>query len=382
MGPVSHPELVYLAGGEEERARWWSEGAAAPDHLAAADDRTTAESALRRAAAGEGLVYRGDWHNARQLLAAMGRHLRTPPARGRDAAALYRAERERRRLEHEILSRLAVPFGPGWVSPLRRAPPLDAPLGAAFGDPPDGPALLPLREVLGAIGAYEWLRRGVPVPALGGAVHPRYAVFAPVRGEYVELVARALTERGPFAGASAFDLGTGTGVLAILLARAGARVTATDLDPRAVACAKDNARRFGVEAAVEVVLADLFPPGRARLVVANPPWLPGAPHGALDRAVYDPGGAVLARLLEGLPEHLAPGGEAWLVLSDLAERLGLRAEGELARRFSGAGLKVAFTLETRPSHPRARGRAPAPEDALARARAEERTRLYGLALAG
>jgi len=374
MREAPHPELVYRAGGVVERARWWSESVTAPDRVAVADDHTTADVALRRAVAGEVLVYRGDWHNARQLLAAMGRRLRSPAPAGRDAAALYRAERERRRLEHEILTRLAVPLGPGWTCPLRRAPPLDPALSAAFGPPPETAALLPLREALGAIGAYEWLRRGVPVPALGGSVHPAYGVFAPVRGEYVDLVARALAERGPFAGATAFDVGTGTGVLAVLLARAGARVVATDLDPRAVACARDNTRRFGVEAAVEVVEADLFPPGRARLIVANPPWLPGAPHGALDRAIYDPAGAVLSRLLAELGEHLAPGGEAWLVLSDLAERLGLRAAGDLPALFEQAGLKVAFTLETRPAHPRARGGV----DALARARAEERTRLYGL----
>jgi SAM-dependent methyltransferase len=369
-----HPELVYRAGGVEERARWWSESIAAPARLGAADDRTTADVALRRASAGEVLVYRGDWNNARQLLVAMGRRLRSPKPKGDDAGALYLAERERRRLEHEVLSRLAVPLGPRWSSPLRRAPPLEAALAAAFGPPPEVPALLPLREVLGAVGAYEWFRRGVPVPALGGSVHPAYGVFAPVRGEYVELVARALAGRGPLAGATAFDVGTGSGVLAILLARAGARVVATDVDPRAVACARETARRFGVEAAVEVVEADLFPPGRARLVVANPPWLPGTPQGAVDRAIYDPGGAVLKRLLAGLAAHLAPGGEAWLVLSDLAERLGLRAADELPSLLRQAGLEVAFTLEARPTHARARGG----PDALARARAEERTRLYGL----
>lgn len=371
---TNHPELAYRVDGREERARWWSELAPAPARVALADDRTTAGAALRRARPGEGLVYRGDWHNARQLLAAMGRRLRAPPPAGADAAALYRAERELRRLEHEVLSRLAVPLGPGWASPLRRAPPLEAALSAAFGAPPSGPALLPLREILGAVGAFEWQRRGVPVPALGGAVHPRYGVFAPVRGEYVGLVARALAERPPPRGALAFDVGTGTGVLALLLARAGARVVASDLDPRAVASARDSARRFGLDASIEVLEADLFPEGRARLVVANPPWLPGAPHGALDRAVYDPGGALLARLVAGLREHLAPGGEAWLVLSDLAERLGLRAPGELERAFAAAGLALRFTLEARPDHPRARGGG----DALARARAEERTRLYGV----
>jgi SAM-dependent methyltransferase len=376
------PELIFRDGpgaGGERRAAWWSESAAAPARAALADDRITADAALRRVRSGEGLVWAGDWHNARQLLAAMGRRLRAPRPAAPGLAGLFRAEREGKRIEHEVLSRLAVPIGPGWTTTLRRAPALEVPLREAFGAGPDRRALMPLREILGAIGAYEWLRRGVPVPALRGTIHPRYGVFAPVRGEYVDLVARALATRaaGWAEGWTAFDIGTGTGVLAILLARAGARVIATDLDPRAVACARENAERFGVAGRVQAVEADLFPPGRARLVVANPPWIPAAPHGPLDRAVYDPGGALLERLIGALADHLAEGAEAWLVLSDLAERLGLRPAGALEAALERAGLRVTFTLEAQPSHPRARDAA----DPLAEARRAERTRLYGLAAA-
>lgn len=373
------PELA-ISGvpGGEKCALWWSESAPPPARVVAEDERTTADAALRRARSGQGLAWVGDWRNARQLLAAMGRRLRAPRPRGPGLADLFRAERQGKRIEQEVLSRLAVPLGPGWESPLRHAPSLEAPLSEAFGKGPDRPALMPLREILGAIGAHEWLRRGVPVPALGGAVHPRYGVFAPVRGEYVDLVARALSERGGRAdGWRAFDLGTGTGVLAILLARAGARVLATDIDPRAVVCARENAARFGVGDRVDAVEADLFPPDRASLIVANPPWIPETPHSPLDRAVYDPGGAVLTRLIAGLPAHLVEGGEAWLVLSDLAERLGLRPPGALEALFEQAGLRVVFTLEAHPSHPRSRDAA----DPLALARRAERTRLYGLAAA-
>jgi SAM-dependent methyltransferase len=347
-----------------------------------ADDRTTADAALRLARSGAGMAFEGDWHNARQLLAAMGRRLRPPRPRGPGLAQIFLAEREGRRVEHDVLSRLAIPLDAGWRSPLRRAPSLETPLAEAFGAGPEGRALMPLREVLGAIGASEWMRRGVPVPALRGTIHPRYGVFAPIRGEYVDLVARALAERRRASRQGedwlAFDVGTGTGVLAILLARAGARVLATDLDPRAVACARENASRFGVAGRVVITQADLFPPGRARLVVANPPWIPADPHSRLDRAVYDPGGAVLARLVTDLPAHLDDEGEAWLVLSDLAERLGLRPEGAVQAMLAQAGLHVAFVLETRPSHPRARDAS----DPLSRARRAETTRLFGLVPAG
>jgi methylase of polypeptide subunit release factors len=369
-------DVMWREAGEERRAAWLSESVPLPRRAIGADDTTSADAAYRRARAGDALVYRGDWHNARQLLAAMARRI---PRRAAEPGLLgaFRAERARRRDEQEVLSRLSVPVGPGWESPLRRAPPLCEALGEAFGAPPGREALLPLREILGAIGAHEWRRKGVEVPALGARVHPHYGVFAPVRGEYVELVAHALAARPPEPGALAFDVGTGTGVLAALLARAGCRVIATDIEPRAVACARENLARLGLADRVEVLERDLFPDGAARLVVANPPWVPGEPHRPLDRAVYDPGGDVLARVVAALPSHLAPGGEAWLVLSDLAELVGLRPRGALEARFAAAGLRLAATFTTRPNHPRARDAA----DPLAAARAAERTSLYVLASA-
>jgi methylase of polypeptide subunit release factors len=223
------------------------------------------------------------------------------------------------------------------------------------------------------IGAHEWRRRGVPVPALGASVHPHYGVYAPVRGEYVDLVAAAARE-WPVAGKRALDVGTGTGVLAFVLARAGAHVVATDLEPRAVESAREDAARLGLADAVEVLQADLFPEGRFDLVVSNPPWLPDEARTPLERAVYEPGGAFLRRLVTGLPARLAPGGEGWIVISDLAERLGLRAEGHLAALAAEAGLRVADVRETRPSHPRARNE----DDPLHEVRAAEVTRLYRL----
>lgn len=92
------------------------------------------------------------------------------------------------------------------------------------------------------IGAHQWRSTGVEVPALGARIHLHYGVFAPVRGEYVGLVARtplpSVTRRSPVTS-TAFDLGTGTGVLAAVLARRSVdRVVATDISPRALACAR------------------------------------------------------------------------------------------------------------------------------------------------
>jgi methylase of polypeptide subunit release factors len=173
----------------------------------------------------------------------------------------------------------------------------------------------------------------------------------------------------------AFDVGTGTGVLAAVLARRGVRrVVATDNEPRAIACATENFRNLGVQDRAEAVLTDMFPPGRAPLIVCNPPWIPATPHSSLDSAVYDPGSRMLFRFLKELPDHLEPGGEGWLVLSDLAEHLGLRSRADLLAAIEAAGLTVVERLDTRPTHPKASDR----DDPLFAARAAEVTSLWRL----
>jgi methylase of polypeptide subunit release factors len=151
-------------------------------------------------------------------------------------------------------------------------------------------------------------------------------------------------------------------------------VTATDLSPAALASAQEDAARLGLGERVAPVLADLFPDQAFDLVVCNPPWLPAEAVTPLDRAIYDPGGAFLARFLAGLRAHLAPGGEGWLVLSDLAERIGLRRPGEVEALIAQAGLSVAGGFEAVPSHPRARDAA----DPLHEARSREITSLRRL----
>ncbi|HPZ82314.1 MAG TPA: alpha/beta fold hydrolase, partial [Thermogutta sp.] len=86
---------------------------------------------------------------------------------------------------------------------------------------------------------------------------PHYGVFSPVRGEYVQLVAETPLPSTDLA----FDIGTGTGVLAAVLARRGVkRIVATDQDPRALACARENIARLDLDAQVDVVQADLTTP--------------------------------------------------------------------------------------------------------------------------
>ncbi|GAA2215768.1 class I SAM-dependent methyltransferase [Nonomuraea monospora] len=358
--------IQWTEAGQERTAAWRSAlGAPPPGRVVVADDRMPAATAYRLACEGTALLWRGDFQGARQLLSAMGRRCK-PAAPGSGFHRHRQAQSQRAR----TLGMLLVPYAEGHVVPLRRAPDVREACAEVHGaDAP--PAVGPLRELLGLIGAHEWRKKGVHVPALGARVHPHHGVFSPIRGEYVDLVAEA-----PLPGDRlAFDVGTGTGVLAAVLARRGVRrVVATDLDRRAVACAGDNVARLGLDDRVEVVRADLFPPGRAPLVVCNPPWVPATPLSPLDHAVYDPDGRMLRGFLGGLSAHLEPGGEGWLILSDLAEHLGLRTRAELLGEFERAGLRVAGRLDVAPRHRRAFDG----DDPLHAARAAEVTSLWRL----
>jgi SAM-dependent methyltransferase len=373
--------VTWTEEGQSHQARWLSEsGAPAPRQLLMVDDRTKANDAYGLAGQGTGLLWRGDFHNARQLLTALAsraeRHARRAArsAGAPAAAGSFHRHRQAQAQRARTLGALLIPLEADYTIPLRRAPDARQACLEAFG-PGDGPALMSLRALLGVIGAHQWRVKGIEVPAAGGRIHPHYGVFAPIRAEYVELVAGApLPEPLPAQG-TAFDIGTGSGVLAAVLARRGVRhVVATDLDPRALACARENLARLGVAGQVELVEVDLFPPGRAELIVCNPPWIPARPSSPLERGVYDPDSQMLRGFLVDLAGHLTPGGEGWLVLSDLAERLQLRSRAQLLAMIASAGLEVIDRSEAKPTH---RKSADA-HDPLHRARAAEVTSLWRL----
>jgi methylase of polypeptide subunit release factors len=214
----------------------------------------------------------------------------------------------------------------------------------------------------------------VPIPVLDGNIHPHYGVFSPVRGEYIDLIANAPLPDTRLA----FDIGTGTGVLAALLAKRGVEhIVATDQDPRALCCARDNIARLGLEPQVDIVQADLFPEGQAPLIVCNPPWVPAKPGSPIESAVYDPDSRMLRGFLAGLKEHLAPGGEGWLIISDFAEHLGLRTRAELLTMFEQGGLRIIQRHDIRPRHPKSADIT----DPLHLARVSELTSLWRLAAA-
>jgi release factor glutamine methyltransferase len=137
------------------------------------------------------------------------------------------------------------------------------------------------------------------------------------------MLARALAAESLVPGARVLDVCTGSGMLAIAAAQRGAHASAVDISRRAVLCTRLNARLNGVR--VRALRGDLLAPvgdERFDAIVSNPPYLPGdaelptaGPRRAWEGG-HD-GRALLDRLCEQAPRHLAPGGVLLVVHSSL-----------------------------------------------------------------
>lgn len=391
--------ISWSEGGEVRSALWRSErGSAPPKRVVLADDTLNADSAYRLACEGTGLLWRGDFQNARLLVQALARRT-DKPAKVKAkkevkpessfalpmSAEVFHLHRQAQAQRARVLGMVLIPFDADYAIPLRRAPDAKKACTQAWGaaSSESVASVASLRELMGFISAHEWRKKGVEIEALGelpvvthNRIHPHYGVFSPVRGEYITLVKKGLMQKLDRGGVPlAFDIGTGTGVLAAVLARGGVtQVVATDQDPRALVCARDNLLRLGLTSQIKLVEVDLFPEGKAPLIVCNPPWLPARPGSPLERAIYDEGSTMLLDFLNGLAAHLSPGGEGWLILSDLAEHLGLRTRTELLTAIESAGLKVLDRMDAQPHHPKASDAS----DTLHAARAAEVTSLWRL----
>ena len=382
--------IQWNESGEICSARWHSENGIAPHKkIQIADDTLTADIAYRSACEGTAMLYKGDFQNARQLLQALVRRVDKPSKKSTRADRVVK-EKTKSPLDTFNLHRLAqsqrarilgmvlIPINADHSISLRRAPDVAMACFEAYGEQNE-PYVISLRELLGVISAHEWRKKGVPVLVRDDEeirIHPHYGVFSPIRGEYIELVLKAPLPVALQKNSIAFDVGVGTGVLSVVLAiRDIQKIIATDQDDRAIACAKENVKRLGLSSQIEILKTNLFPAEKAALIICNPPWLPARPSSSLEHAVYDPESQMLKGFLSKLKDHLSPGGEGWLILSDLAEHLGLRTREELLAWIEDASLKVIARLDTKPQHQKVFDKA----DALHAARSKEVTSLWRLA---
>jgi len=367
-----HALISWTEAGKICSARWRSEsGSPPPKKVMVADDTLKADVAYRLACEGTALLWRGDFQNARQLLLAMSRRIDRKPRKTSDIPSeAFNLHRQAQSQRARTLAMVLMPLNGDYSIPLRRAPEIKQACNEAYGAGSQ-PSVVALRELLGLIGAHEWRKKGVPIAEIDGRIHPHYGVFSPVRGEYVGLVNSAPLPSTELA----FDIGTGTGVLTTVLAKRGVKhIVATDQDPRALVCARENLTRLNVIEQVEIVQANLFPAGKAPLIVCNPPWIPARASSPIELAIFDPESRMLHGFLNSLAEHLTDNGEGWLILSDIAEHLGLRARESLLELIDNAGLQVVVRMEVKPQH----GKASDQNDPLHAARQAEMTSLWRL----
>ena len=179
---------------------------------------------------------------------------------------------------------------------------------------------LPVEDAKVLSSAWGWYETGVHFPVLGYRVHPFYGTYIPARMEHLELFGTWLAK---YQGARnrAIDVGTGSGVLTLQIAKAGFKhVIATDINPNAIESVARQLRRLPKALPIELENADLLGTDRGPidLIVSNPPWMKGEVGRTLDLAMYFQDG-FFERFYEQCLQRLAPGGRVVFVFSNIIE---------------------------------------------------------------
>lgn len=261
------------------------------------------------------------YRTGQDVLAALRRGL---PLGHRD----LKTSRAARHRYHAASQRLLAPVR-GHRLALKKSPEIGW-FAELYPERPD--LLLPFPQVQGLNSSWQWYARGVKLPVIEQTLHPLHGVYFPTRHEHLHLFARWLgAHQGP--RGRAVDVGTGCGVLAIMLAEAGyASVRATDTNPNAVESLRRDLAESPYRAVISPTEASLLgeEDGRFDLIVFNPPWLPGEPQGLLDQAIYYPP-KLFDDFFAAAWRALAPDGRVVLLFSDLLQRSGVSRVHPIAR---------------------------------------------------
>ncbi|PZS17775.1 MAG: methylase [Pseudonocardiales bacterium] len=154
-------------------------------------------------------------------------------------------------------------------------------------------------------------------------------------------------------GDRVLDMGTGSGVNAILAASKAAKVLAVDINPHALAAARDNTLRNGVADRVEVRRSDVFSnvDGMFDLIVFDPPFRWFAPRDLLEAASTDENHDAMTRFFRQARRHLADGGRMLIFfgttgdlayLQQLSDEAGFQREVVAQRSLIQDGWQVDY----------------------------------------
>jgi release factor glutamine methyltransferase len=186
------------------------------------------------------------------------------------------------------------------------------------------------------------IARASEVRLLGHRIRTDPGVFHPLYFSSSRILAAHLLTLD-VRGLRVLDMGTGTGLIAVVAAARGARVTACDINSRAVALATENSARNAV--ATEVLESDLFEGlagARFDLICFNIPFYAKTPRTPLEAAYYaGPNLETVHRFAKTCVRHLEPGGRVVIVYSEDCDPCRIRLA------FTDQGLALAETRTTR-----------------------------------
>lgn len=377
--------VLTTLNGEEMSIYWFNTNQShPPQEILIGEEGLSANRAYAIVRSNRGILWRGDYRNGVTLLNGIKRRARRQFSIEADSERSMRDHFQRHRLsmmqQAQMNHRFLVEITPEIQLDLPHSPKVDRAIKASLNLPNGAtqPLILPLQALLGIIGAYEWQRKGVFIDALNSKIHLPYGIFSPNRGEYLTLIDNTPLPKG---AVTAYDIGTGSGVLALLLAKKGlSSITGTDINRRAIEAARHNVEQHHLQHIITIVEADLFPDkGKAvDLILFNPPWLPIKGSNIIEQALYDDKYRLLKRFLTEAGRYLTTRGEIWLIFSNLAEQLELIPKGYLEELIKGYGYRIVNKHEILPTHKKVQD----VEDPLHEARKREVTSLYQLQLVG
>jgi len=150
------------------------------------------------------------------------------------------------------------------------------------------------------------------------------------------LLLASVLEETDLKGKKVLEIGCGSGLLAMIAASKGAEVTTVDINPGAVSCTKENAKKNKLHMAV--FESDLFcnVKGKFDLIFSNPPYLPVEKKETID-ASYSAGPQgieIIGKILISAYRYLKPKGKVLLLYSSLTKMEGI-LEG-----LSGCKIKI------------------------------------------
>ena len=180
--------------------------------------------------------------------------------------------------------------------------------------------LLPLRRLERILTDIRRAEEGISYDFLDSKIYIKPFVYVP-SDESVPLMYMKYIDM--FRDKSVIDMGTGTGILALLAAQSGAtRVVGVDINPLAVACAENNVAKTGFSDFVTMIESNLFDniDGQFDVIIFNAPWVQGKIVNVYEQAIYDSEFSVLKQFIATAGMHLTPDGIILLQFSDISQQ--------------------------------------------------------------